>query len=291
MKEWLFLPLALQISLTALGKTSQSAAGWCPPLAPAAALASPAVQQHLPTPNLIKEIHSSKKQYYCSEGILKPFNYPRSSTSAELDLNPHFSQFTQKPLPSIQETYPFSKSQCQSFRYTETQWLSLNWQPVMHPLTTALVFATNLFLPPLSDSNYSSHLRLCLAIVRAEALAAELALCQSPQVQDWAVRWSWQGWSGIGVVSRKIRENGSAPLLCSCETTPWHTASSSGVLSTGNTWTCGCESREGPQERLCLLSNFREAPKQFVFLSCGQLQYQQHVKSWCGKLLTRFWRQ
>lgn len=120
MKQWLFLPLALRILLTALGKTSQSAAGWCPPLAPAEAPASPAVQQHLPTPNLIKEIHFSKKQYYCSEGILKPFNYPSSSTSAELDLNPYFSQFTPKALSSIQEIHPFSRSQCQSFRYPET---------------------------------------------------------------------------------------------------------------------------------------------------------------------------
>lgn len=188
MKQWLFLPLALWILLTALGKTSQSAAGWGPLLAPAAALASPAVQRHLPTPNLIKEIHSSKKQYYCSEGILKPFNYP--SSSAELDLNPHFSQFTQKALSSIQESHPFSGSECQCCRYTETQWPCLTWQPMMHPLTTALTLAKNLFLPPLSDSNYSSHLRLYLATVRAEAIAAELALCQSSQVQDWDASWS-----------------------------------------------------------------------------------------------------
>lgn len=119
MKQWLFLPLALWILLAGLGKRSQSAAGWGPSLGPAAALASPAVLQHLPTPNVIKEIHCSKKQYYCYVGILKPFIYPSSSTSAELDLNPHFSQFTQKPLSSIQETQPFSRSQCQSCRYKD----------------------------------------------------------------------------------------------------------------------------------------------------------------------------
>lgn len=72
------------------------------------------IQKHLPTSNVIKEIHSSKKHYYCSEGILKPFNYPNSS--AELDLNAHFSQFIQKALSSIQEIHPFSRSQCQSCR-------------------------------------------------------------------------------------------------------------------------------------------------------------------------------
>lgn len=40
-------------------------------LASAAALASPAVQQHLPAPNLIKETRASKNRYYCSGGILK----------------------------------------------------------------------------------------------------------------------------------------------------------------------------------------------------------------------------
>lgn len=186
MEQWLFLSLALWILLTALGKTSQSAAGWGPPMAPAAAPASPPVQQHLPTPNLIKEIHSSKKQYYCSEGILKPFNYPSSSISAELDLNPHFSQFTQKALSSIQETHPFSRSQCQSCRCSETQWPSLNWQPMMHPLI--LVLAANLVLPPLSDSSCNSHLRF--AVVKAGALAAQVALCHASHVQGWDNRWS-----------------------------------------------------------------------------------------------------
>lgn len=143
------------------------------------------------TPNLIKEIHCSKKQYYCSEGILKPFIYPSSSTSAELDLNPHFSQFTQKPLSSIQETHPFSRSQCQSCRYKDSvtvSELTAHDAPSEHsPYLGNKPFQNVL---PFQTQNYNSDLRLYLAMVRAEAIATELALCQSFQVQDWDVSWS-----------------------------------------------------------------------------------------------------
>lgn len=51
--------------------------------------------------------------------------------------------------------------------------------------------------PPLSDSNYSSHLRPYLITVRTEAIGAELTLYQSSWMRDWDVRWSWQGWVAL----------------------------------------------------------------------------------------------